>query len=1032
MSLSELSLRQNRLMLALVFMLMAFGVYSYVTLPAQEDPSITIREAVVTTTYPGLPADKVELLITKTLEEAARKLPEVDEIRSVSMTGRSTIHVKIQDRYFELEQIWDDLRDELEQVQGDLPAGTSAPLVNDNFGDVAVLTVALLADDSYTNGERFDFAQHIRDNLFKVDGVKRIDLLGILPEQITIEVNNSKLSQMNLSPNQLIGILQQQNIIQPGGTIDSNGINFAIQPSGYFETVDDVRNALITVPGQQESFLLKDIATITRETVDPPSRTAFFNGKPAIVFAIAKNDHVDVLKFTPAMEQEIDALNATLPAGMSLHTITRQADVVENAVDGVSINVLETLAIVCSVVILFLGLRAGLIVGAIVPGVIMLTIAIMAFSGMVLERMSLATLIISLGVLVDNGIVVAEDFKRRLEDGEDRRQALTDSSRSLAFPLLTSSLTTILVFLPLMLADSVSGEYTRSISLVIMISLLVSWLLSQTITPYLCYHFIPAPGKGNNTQTGMNISEYFTRLNPVYESGLRRILNYRGLFIALMIGLFFLGGFAMSKVPVKFFPDSDRAQVLVYLDLPAGSSIRETNRTLNAIFKELEDTGRFPHVKRHVAYGGFGGPRFVLSLRPIDPEPSKGFIMLDVGERQYVQPTIEALRDLFAASYPNVYARVTKMFLGPSDSSKIDIQVKGPDKDKLYNSAKEIEALLAALPGSYDIRNDWENRITQIKLDINQQKARRAGISSNDISQTLNTYFSGRAISEFLEGDDILPIVVRGSDDERFDLSRIKSVNIYSSSRGVSVPLTQVADIRYETSFSRIAREDLFRTITIEAKNALHNAEEMVPMIDKDIQALRDTLPYGYTIEYDGVIEESAKSRNSLNEYLPLCIAIIVLLLVAQFRSYRRTAIILLTIPLIIIGAASGLLIMQGDFGFMVILGLYALAGIIVNNGIVLIERIDAERDELDEDGDHAEAVVTASVRRLRPILMSTFTTILGLVPLLISGDVLFYAMASAIAFGLAVGTILSLGVVPVLYSLFFSLKPVKHRHEAP
>lgn len=1021
-SLSQLSLEQNRLMLAVVIVMMLYGLFSYFTLPAQEDPSITIRESVITTTYPGLPADKVELLVTKTLEEAARKLPEIDEIRSVSMTGKSIIHVKIQDKYFELEQIWDDLRDELEQVQGDLPEGTSPPLVNDNFGDVAVLTVALLAEDSYTAGERYDFAQHIRDSLFKVEGVKRIDLLGVLPEQIAIEIKNTKLSQLNMSPNQLVTMLQQQNIIQPGGTVDANGMNITIQPSGYFQTVADVENALIAVPGQQETVLLKDIASVTREPVDPPSRTAFYQGQPAIIFAIAKSDHVDVLKFSPQMEAELAQLDAMLPAGLSLETITRQADVVEKAVDGVSLNVLETLAIVCTVVILFLGFRAGFIVGAIVPGVILLTIAIMSFTGMVLERMSLATLIISLGVLVDNGIVVAEDFKRRLEDGESREQALADSSRSLSFPLLTSSLTTILVFLPLMLANSAAGEYTRSISLIILISLLVSWLLSQTITPYLCYHFVPAPGEQKKSR--FTVSHYFERLNPFYESFLRRILNLRVLFVGLMIGLFMLGGYGLSTVPAKFFPDSDRAQVLVYLDLPTGSSIRETNRTLQAVFERLDDKQRFPHIDKHVGYGGFGGPRFVLSLTPIDPEPSKGFIMIDAGQRKHVQPTIDTLRSMFAQEFPNAFARVTKMFLGPSDSSKIEVQVKGPDKDLLFTTSKALERLLEGLPGTYDIRNNWENRVTQIKLDIDQQKARRAGISSADIAQTLNTYFSGRVITEYLEGDDILPVIIQAKEEERFNLDRVKSVNVYSQSRDVSVPLTQVAEIRYETGFARIARENLFRTITVEAKNFTYNAEEMVPMLQEDVAALSDTLPYGYTIEYDGVIEESKKSQSSLNTYIPLCLGVIVLLLIAQFRSYRRTLIILLTIPLIIIGAAAGLIVMQGNFGFMVILGLYALAGIIVNNGIVLIERIDAERNELEEDGDHAEAIVTASVRRLRPILMSAATTILGLVPLILSGDVLFYAMASAIAFGLAVGTILSLGVVPVLYSLFFRLQP--------
>ncbi|QJR80180.1 efflux RND transporter permease subunit [Alteromonas pelagimontana] len=1031
-SFSQLSLQHNRLMLAVVFVLMGFGLFSYFSLPAQEDPTITIREAVVTTQYPGLPADKVELLITKTLEEAARKLPEIKEIRSISMTGQSILHVKIQDRYFELEQIWDDLRDELEQVQSDLPEGTSTPLVNDNFGDVAVLTVALVAEDSYTMGEQFDIAQHVRDSLFRIEGVKRIDLLGVLPEQIVIEINNSKLAQMNMSPAQLVDMLQQQNIIQPGGTVDTHGTNYTIQPSGYFQSVEAVANALIAVPGQQETMLLKDIATIKRQPVDPPTRTAWYNGRKTIVFAIAQNDHVDVLKFSPQMEALIDELNQTLPAGFSLETITRQADVVEQAVNGVSINVLETLAIVCAVVILFLGVRAGLIVGAIVPGVILLTIAVMAFSGMVLERMSLATLIISLGILVDNGIVVAEDYKRRLEDGESKEDALANCSRSLAFPLLTSSATTILAFLPLMLADSAAGEYTRSISIIILVSLLVSWLLSQTITPYLCYHFISAKAVKNHDEKGIDLTDLFAKINPFYEVLLRKILNFRITFMALMVLLFLLGGFGLSQVPAKFFPDSDRSQILIYLDLPAGSSIRETEQVLQRVFHQLDDKERFPHVKKHVGYGGFGGPRFVLSLTPVDPEPSKGFIMVDVGERKYAQPTINALREMFAAEYPGVFAQVTKMFLGPSDSSKIEIQVKGPDKDLLFQTAQKMEHLLQNLPGSFDIKNDWENRVTQIKLDISQQKARRAGVSSSDIARTLNTYFSGRVISEFLEGDDVLPIVIRANDNERFNLARIESVNIYSQSRNVSVPLTQVAEIRYETGFSRISRENLFRTITVEAKSHIYNAEEMVPKLADAVAKLRQQLPYGYVIEYDGVIEESATSQASLNKYLPMCLGLIILILIAQFRSYRKTLIILFTIPLIIIGAALGLLIMQGNFGFMVILGLYALAGIIVNNGIVLIERIDTERDDIvREKGDtgrkeEAEAVIQASVRRLRPILMSTFTTILGLLPLMLSGDVLFYGMASAISFGLAIGTVLSLGVVPVLYSLMFSLQPEK------
>ncbi|MGQ8366690.1 efflux RND transporter permease subunit [Glaciecola sp. 1036] len=1025
MNISQLSLTYNRLMLAVVLSLMVFGFFSYFNLPAQEDPKVTIREAVVTTELEGFPAERVELLITKTLEEAIQTLPEVKEIRSVSLVGQSIIHIRIEDRYTELDQIWDDMRQAIDLVINELPDGTSTPRVNDNFGDVAVLTVAMLVDEGITWGQRLDMAQHIRDFMFTVPGTKVVDILGVQPEQVVIEMTNAKLAQLGVSPNLIIQALQQQNIIRPGGTLDVNGTNLTLQPTGNYQSIQDVADTLISVPGLEQSIQLKDIANVSRQVVDPPVRTAYYMGKPAVVFAIAKDDETDVLTFSPMMEELIGELQQSIPAGFYLETITRQADVVENAVNGVSLSVIQTLSIVSAVVILFLGLRTGVIVGSIVPSVILITIAIMAFSGLALERMSLATLIIALGVLVDNGIVVAEDFKRRLEEGESREQAVVDAGKTLAIPLLTSSLTTILVFLPLMLAESASGEYTRSVSLVILISLMVSWFLSLSLTPFLCFHFVKLKPVEKQGKIRQKINQFFEHLNPTYEKALRHVLTHRKLFMLSMLLLFLLGGFGMSKVPVKFFPDSDRAQVLIYLDLPAGSSMRETNALLDEILLKLNDKSEFPYIDKHVAYGGFGGPRFVLSLTPIDNEPHKAFFMLDVGKRQNAEPTIDSLRQMFADSFPQANAKVTKMFLGPSDSSKIDIQIKGPDAEFIYQKAHEIESVLRDLDGTYDIRNDWENRVTQIRINVNQQQARRAGVSSHDIAQSLQSYFSGLVVTEFREGDDILPIVIRAPEDERFSMDRLETVTVYSTGLERNIPLMQVATLEFETGFARIARENLFRTITVEAKNSLMNAEDMVPLLAAPLDNIRQSLPYGYSIEYDGVIEDSKDSQASLNKNLPLCMAIILVLLIGQFKSFRRTFIIITTIPLIIIGAAFGLLVLQGDFGFMVILGLYALAGIIVNNAIVLIDRIDIEMNELTDQSDpdaQFKALVSACVLRLRPIIMSTSTTILGLLPLIIGQDALFYAMSGAIAFGLAVGTLLTLGVVPVLYAMMFKI----------
>lgn len=1032
-TISELALGHDRLLLALVVGLMAFGAYSYRDLPAQEDPKITIREAVITTAYPGLPAEQVEVLVTKTLELAVRSIPEIHEIRSVSLPGRSILHAEIRQGVpaARFDQVWDNVRSEIDAVRADLPAGTGPTIVDDDFGDVAVLTVALLWDEAFDAGERADMAQHVADMLFQVEGTKRVSLLGMQEERIFIEIENARLARLGLAPAELVRALQDQNIIRPGGTLDADGQQLAIQPTGNLETVEELGDLLISVPGRAETVELRDLARIRRGVEDPPRRTAYLDGQPAIVFAISKDDAVDVLDFTPAMERRLADVMETLPAGYSMRTITRQADVVARAVNGVSLSVLQTIVVVSLVVVLFLGLRTGLIVGAIVPATILLTLAVMNFVGIPLERMSLATLIIALGLLVDDGIIMAEDFKARLDEGESRDEAVRSTSSTLAIPSLTSSLTTILVFLPLMLADSDSGEYTRSISLVVLIALLISWALSLTFTTYFCHRFVKDEDDRRRGRFRRAVDAFFHRLRPLYESALRRTMRVRALFVGVMIGLFALGIWSLGLVPMKFFPDSDRAQVLVYLDLPAGSSMRGTTAVLEEIFTLLEDEERFPHIEHHAAYGGFGGPRFVLSLTPIDPEPSKAFFMIDVGERRHAQPTIDALRRMFAEDLPGVRGRVTKMFLGPSDSSLIEVQIKGPDGDFIHAEAQKIASLLRGLEGTYDVKTDWENRVTEIVVEVDQYRARRAGVSSRDIADALSSYFSGAVVSEFREGDDILPIVVRAQEGERDDLARVETVSVFSRSRGVSVPLMQVASVSHDTSFARIAREDLMRTVTVEAKNHVMSAEAMVPLLDPELAALRRDLPVPYEIEYDGVVGESAEARGSIMESLPLCIALMVFLVIAQFGSFRATSLIFLTVPLVIIGAALGLLVMGASFGFMVILGLYALAGIIINNAVILVDRIQIERDELEETGDeeedrrrHFDAVISASGRRLRPILMSTTTTILGLMPLILSRDVLFYGQASAIAFGLAVGTVLTLGFVPVLYTFFFGIRP--------
>lgn len=1016
MNITALAFNYKKPVLLVVALLMLNGIFAYFTLPAQEDPTITIREAIVSTQFPGMAPDRVEQLITRKLEEEIRIIPEVKEIKSSSSTGLSTIHVKIYDRYFNLDNIWQDLRNKVNNAQGKLPQGTLPSYVNDEFGDVSVITLALTAD-GFDMDEMYDIAQHIRDTLYGVEGTKKIEILGAKAERIYLEASNAKLAQLGISPLALISELQKQNIVQSGGRVDTGSRSFIIEPTGNFNSIPDIENTYITIPGTEDFIALKDIVTIKKGYIDPPDKLAYFNGKPAIFFANAMLPEYNILEFAPRFKTKIAEIEHTLPIGYQLDIATYQADQVEKTVKGVSINVLQTLAIVLVVVILFLGLRTGLIVGAIVPLVMLVTLAIMQYSGIKLERMSLATLIISLGLLVDNGIVIAEDFKRRLEQGIDRYKAMVQGCKELAVPLLSSSATTILFFLPLMLAEHVAGEYTRSISLVILITLLSSWVLALTVTPILSYYFIKVP---KTTSSDSNEFGKLTSYYAKYEQFLHWVLKHKALFMAAMFILFIGAGASMKFVAKQFFPNSDRTQVLVNIDLPRGTSSRETNRQMQEIFTWFNNKEQFDYIESFSGYVGFSGPRFVLSLNPEDPAENKGFIVLNVTPETDIASRVLELDTQIEARFPNVSARVRKMFLGPSDSSILKVQVKGPDKEVIYQKAQEVMAVLNAAPNSLNVRTDWENLITKISVKVDQHRAKRAGLTSSEIAQALESYFSGGVITNFRDQDEIIPIVLRAGENERNSLDRLRTLNIYSEKSGRAVPLFQVADFEPINQFSIIHHEDMFRTISIEARNTKLSAEDFKALVDEQIQLLKHDLPVNHTIEYDGVIKESKAGQKALSANMPMVLGFIIILLVAQFNSFRKAMVISLTIPLSFIGAVIGLLLMQAPFGFMVTLGLYSLAGIIINNAIVLIDRIAIEQAEGKSE---YQAIIDACLTRLRPIAMTTITTMMGLLPLIIGKDPLFYGMACVIAFGLGVGTVLTLGVVPALYAGFYRVK---------
>ena len=1015
---TSFALEKNRVTVLFLLLMAVAGFFAYLTYPKQEDPSIQIREAVVWAHFPGMAPRRVEDLITRKLEEQIRLLGDVDYIKSDSKRGMSFMHVIARDEVPVLKTVWRDLRDKLNDIAPSLPKGTIGPFVNDEFGLTAVATIALRAE-GFSLDEMRVVARDLRDKLYSLKGIRRVELFGVQDQRVFLELSNAKLAEYGISPGVVVQTLQQQNIILPGGLIDVRGQNVVVEPSGDFDSVSEIEDVIITLPGTQRVTPLRDLARVTLGYVDPPNQPVYYNGDSAIVLSVSilEGEGVNAVEFGERLTRKVKQAEQSLPIGYTLDYATYQPPLIEAAVKGAVTNLVQTLVIVLVVVVLFLGVRTGLIVGSFVPMTMLMSMAIMRSMDIELQRMSIAALIISLGMLVDNGIVIAEDIRTRLQNGEDRRQAALTSGRTLAIPLLTSTLTTILAFAPIPLAIGGAGEYTKSLGLVLIITLLSSWFLSMLMTPLMCLWFMKIKPREPEAE-GRAVDPYTGIFYRVYRFLLQGMLRVRLLVLACTVAAFVAAIFASKIVVKEFFPAGDRNQYLVYLDLPAGSRSDKTAGVALKLSNWLQDKTVNPEVTGTIAYVGGGGPRFFLSLAPIDADPHLAFLIVNTENFDQVPVMVERTRNFARDNLPEAFARVKSMWLGPTETGLFEVRLSGPAFDVLRQKSVSLMQSLQEISGIFDVKQDWENRVLRINVKVDQARARRAGVTSRDVANSLNALISGAEVTEYRDGDETVPVILRGTEAERTNVSTIRGMNIYSNARGTSVPLEQIADIQGDWDFYRIKRRGQERTVTISAKHPVLKADQIYATLMPAIDSL--DLPPGYNFALGGELEQSAKAQGYLFANMPYAIAGIILLLVWQFNSFRRAGIILLTIPLTFIGATIGLIVMNSVFGFMVILGLLSLAGIIINNGIVLIDRIDIE---LDSGREPYDAIVTACLARLQPILMTTVTTILGLMTLILSVDPLFYGMAVAIAFGLGVATIFTLGVVPVLYAMLFRVK---------
>ena len=1025
---TRFSLDVNRLTIVVIASVIILGLIQFFNFPRQEDPPIVIREVVVKAFFPGMKPADMEELVTRQLEAQLRTLPELDDIWSDSKHGVSIIHAETRDEVDDLDLVWQKVRNRMSDIKPDLPSGTVGPFVNDEFGLTAMASVALWSE-GFPMADMRIVARDLRDRLHELSGIRRIDLHGVHEEQVFLNFSATRLAQFGFTAGQIVNTLVEQNIVLPGGQVDAAAQNVIVTPTGNFQSVDDIENVEFTIPETQQTIRLRDIVTVERGYADPPRDLVYFNGKRAIVLSVSITPGVNSVAFGEQLTRKLKVLESQLPIGYVLEYATFQPDLVEAAVDGGLNNVYQTIAIVLVVVMIFLGVRTGLIVGAFVPMTMLLGIILMPFFGVEFERVSIASSIIALGMLVDNGIVIAEDIRSRLERGEERRQACIETGRTLAIPLLTSSLTTILAFLPMLLMDGQTGDYAFSLPMVVILLLLSSWLLSMYVTPSMCFWFMkvkPKPSahaRGNPGATGASQSgerdTYAKGVYRVYRGLLEGLLRMRILVLVGAIAAIVLGGFIATQLVREFFgPSTDRNQFLVYVDLPAGYRIESTDATVQRLTAWLSDEEINPEVTSTVAYVGSGGPRFFLVLSPVQPNPHVAFLVVNTASSDDVPVVMRRLRQRFLEDFPEAEGRVKQMWLGATEPGLVEIRLIGPNPQYLYEKGNQLVDGLRAMPGTLNVRSDWENRVPRARINVDQVRARRADISSRDVALSLQSHMDGLAITEYREGDIEIPVLARSVEEHRTGLGDLWNVRVTSSQTGDLVPLTQVANIEMESDFYRIARRNQERCLTVELNHETLRAPELLAAAMPLIEELQ--LSPGYRWEVGGEVERSAETMEKLMRWMPICVFGIVVLLIWQFNSFRRPLIIFITIPLAFTGGFIGLLIMQAPFDFFAMLGLLSLAGVIINNGIVLIDKIDSDRTE---GAEPYAAVVNAALSRFRPILMTTVTTVFGLLPLIISLDPLFFSMAIILAFGLIFGTILTLGVVPALYAVLFRVK---------
>ena len=1047
MNLGEFSIKKSVITWTLTLVLIGAGWAAFSGLPRLEDPEFTIKQAIVSTPYPGASAEAVEKEVSDLIERAAQELGQLFYVESTSSRGMSTVKVYIKEEYDKkrLPQVWDELRRKVNDYQGQLPPGAGPSLVNDDFGDVYGIYV-VLTGDGYSMAELKEYAKFLRRELLTIQDVQKIVFWGAQRETVYVEMSRSKMSSLGVSPEQIYSALQAKNLAADGGRIHLAPEYIPINPTGEFTSEQQFGDLLIVAREGGRSVFLRDVASIRRGYADPPTQIMRANGKRGIALGISTVSGGNVVTMGEGITERMQQLRGQMPMGMSFEVVSLQSAAVVEAVNSFMINLLEAVVIVIVVLLFFMGLRSGLIVGFILFVTISGTFLFMQLQGVILERISLGALIIALGMLVDNAIVIVDGMKVKIEAGVDGLKAAKEVVAQQTMPLLGATVVAIVAFAAIGTSPDSTGEYCRSLFTVIMISLGLSWVTAVTVTPLVTKVFIK-PVSGDAAAK----DPYGGLMFRAYRGALSLCIKRRWLTVAIVGGIFAASLWGFGFVDNMFFPSSTRPQFFVELYLPEGTHIRDTEKTMAKVEEYLMAKEGITDVAS--AIGG-GDLRFLLTYSPLNASSSNAVVFATVDDWTKIDGIMmEVQRDL-EELVPEAVAAGKKFRLGPGEGGRTQLRISGPDRDVLREMGQRVKRIMADA-GAIAVRDEWKQKVKVIRPQVADTQALQQGIERPQIANAIKSNFDGVQTGVFRERDELLPIVARSPEYERTDARNLKDLLIWSPLAGRMIPMSQVVTgMTTEFEDANIWRRNRTTTMKIHCDptvdmlpSTLFN--DIKPKIERELNVDLDayfgkspkpgedpwakftanTIPIkfmdkiplkdmpGYYIAWGGEVEDGAKAQGFLFASIPAFIGIMVLTVIFLFNAVRQPLIIWLTVPLALIGVTVGLLATNQPFGFMALLGLLSLSGMLIKNAIVLIDQIDLE---IREGKDRFLAVVDSGVSRLRPVSMAAATTILGMLPLF--ADAFFISMAVTIAFGLAFATVLTLLFVPVLYTIFFKI----------